>query len=65
MNRPIVNVDLAALELSMGTLTDGKPTDTFKAEASKIFGVPEDQVTEDQRRFVKHQAYIAAYMGKS
>jgi hypothetical protein len=56
-------MDLAAMERTIGTIDahTGKVTDPYKAEAAKIFMVPEAQVTEKQRVFAKHQAYVQAY----
>jgi len=60
-NHPLVQVDLAALEQAQNSLTDGKPTDIYKVEASKIFMVPEADVTPQQREYAKRQAYVMIY----
>lgn len=61
---PIVSVDLEAMELAFNSITDGKPTDVYRVEASKMFNVPEDKVTPEQRRYAKQQMYLRIYRGK-
>lgn len=58
---PFINIDLAAMERAAKSFTDGKPTDIYRVEASKLFNVPEDQVTDAQRRFAKQAAYLSIY----
>lgn len=53
----LVDVDLAKLEKRFKG--DGK--DFHTETASLIFGVPEDQVTKDQRMFAKKQNYFNMY----
>ena len=63
MKKPAVELDLSALERSIGTITHGVLTDSYKAEAAKMFNVPEDQVTAEQRRYAKQQAFSKIYRG--
>lgn len=63
MSRPIVNLDLASLELAYQSL-DSKTmqsTDIYRAEAAKMFNVKEEDVTPAQRRYAKQEAYSAIY----
>lgn len=39
----------------------GQPVDVFKAEAAKVFNVPESEVTPDQRRYAKQRAFVHIY----
>lgn len=39
----------------------GKPTDPYKAFAAIQFNVPEDQVTDHQRQWIKNEASRRAY----
>lgn len=53
---------LAGLNAARGSLeTNGQATDLYKVEASKLFGVPYDQVTEDQRRHAKRASFFHIY----
>lgn len=38
-----------------------QPNDPYRAAAAKMFDVPYDQVTPEQRRKAKQAAYFAAY----
>ena len=61
MTTQIVDLDLASVERSVGTLTNGKPTDVYRAEAAKMFSVKEDQVTTEQRRYAKTVLFYKIY----
>lgn len=58
-------ISLDALNRAVGTFdaATGKPVDPYVAEAAKVFGVPEPQVTPAQRQYVKAQAHAALYPG--
>lgn len=63
MSRPIVDLDLASLERAMNALDahTGQSVDVYKAEAAKMFNVPESEVTPDHRRYAKQRAYVHIY----
>lgn len=63
MNHPHIQLDLNSVQLSINTINahTGEPTDPYKAEAAKVFVVPEDQVTPQQREWVKRRMYLNAY----
>lgn len=53
---------LAGVGAAKGALeVDGNPTDLYKVEASKMFGVPYDKVTETQRRLAKRASFYHIY----
>lgn len=66
-----IEVDLASLELRIGAALcveplgsieqSGEPTDPYKLKASKMFGVPYEQVTPEQRRAAKVAMFREIY----
>lgn len=37
--------------------------DPYRAAAARVFGIPESEVTEDQRRYAKDCAFMYVYHG--
>lgn len=52
--------DLALAQQVFNKLND---IDSYKVRASEFFGVPIDQVTEEQRKFIKRKTFAEVYGG--
>lgn len=50
-----------AADFQLSLEPDGTPTDHYRVVASDMFGVPYDQVTEQQRRAAKRASFFALY----
>lgn len=63
MKHTHIPLDLASIQRSIDTVNahTGERTDPYKAEAAKVFIVPECQVTPQQRDWVKRNMYLHAY----
>lgn len=63
MKTPLIELDLDGIQRSTNTINahTGERTDPYRAEAAKVFIVPECQVTPQQRDWVKRRMFMYAY----
>lgn len=62
--RSLVTIDLTSVEARIAATTSPPGQDLYRARAAEIFGVSQDAVTPEQRRFAKIQMYAAIYSPK-